>query len=61
MARRTTDIIADLQDALTEVRAVLDELRPALGEDGDVGNADHVQEAYRSLDALDGHVGDIVP
>lgn len=61
MPRMNTDLIAELQDKLSDARELLDDIRRAQNDDSDVSNEEHIGEAIAALDNLDGHVGDLVP
>lgn len=55
------DKIDELRSLLEDARALLDDIRRGQTDDSDVGNDDHITEAYASLDTFEGHVGDLVP
>jgi hypothetical protein len=62
--QRRTSMVAPLDrliEAIEATREALEEVRTSQTEDSDVANADHLQQASRALDALEGHVHDIVP
>ena len=55
-------LIDEMQDHIASIREALEDFdRDQGGGRGDEANEGHIQQAVAALDALEGHVGDLVP
>ena len=56
-------LIDEMQDNIASIREALQDFERECwrNEHSDEGNEDHIGQATAALDALEGHVGDLIP
>jgi hypothetical protein len=55
------ELISHMQSHLEDLRELLQQFEREQDGSSDEGNEDHISQAVAALDALEGHVGDLVP